>query len=115
MVTVRIDRTEPFAERRGFGSAGPYERVIGIAQGEIDPEDPRNAGVVNIEKAQRNAAGMLEYEADLFMLRPVDPLRRNGKVLYEFPNRGRKLVLTWVNEAPETGTGPNSDPRTLAD
>ncbi len=98
-----------------FGSAGAYERVIGVARGEIDPGDPRNAGIVNIEKAQRNAAGLVEYEADVFMLRPVDPQRRNGKVLYEFLNRGRKLLLTWVNDAPEIATGPNSDPRTAAD
>jgi hypothetical protein len=115
MVSVRIDRTEPFADGRSFGSAGAYERVIGVARGEIDPNDPRNAGIVNIEKAACNGAGFLEYEADVFMLRPVDPQRRNGKVLYEFLNRGRKLLLTWVNEAPETATGPNSNPRTVID
>jgi hypothetical protein len=115
MISVRIDRTELFADGKSFGSAGAYERVIGVARGTIDPNDPRNAGIVNIEKAQRNAAGLLEYEADVFMLRPVDPKQRSGKVLYEVLNRGRKLLLTWVNEAPETASGPNSDPRTASD
>jgi hypothetical protein len=109
MITVRIDRTEVFADGKSLGTAGSYERVIGVVRGEIDPADPRNAGIVNIDKAQRNAAGKLEYEADLFLLRPVDPKRRNGKVLYEFPNRGRKLFFPWVNDAPEAseeaGTG----------
>jgi hypothetical protein len=55
ITTIRIDKTEPLADGAAFGTAGAYERVTGIARGEVDPRDPRNAGIVNLDKAPRNA------------------------------------------------------------
>jgi hypothetical protein len=57
IVLVRIDRTEPFAHGTLFGKAGVYERVLGVANGELDPADKRNAGIVGLAQAPRNAAG----------------------------------------------------------
>ena len=51
IVSVRIDRVEPFAGGASFGASGAYERVIGVAKGELDPADKRNAGIVGIERA----------------------------------------------------------------
>ena len=48
-------------------------RVIGIAKGEVDPSAPGNKGIALIDKAPRNARGMVEYETDFFILRP--PIR----------------------------------------
>ena len=70
VTTVRIDRVEPFAPGATFGDTGAYERVIGIARGELDPADPRNKVIVDIERAPRNAAGMVEYEAAAVALPP---------------------------------------------
>jgi len=71
VTTLRIDRVEPFAAGTAFGDTGAYERVIGIARVELDPADPRNRIIVDIDRAPRNAAGMVEYETDLFLLRPI--------------------------------------------
>ena len=41
----------------------------------LDPADPANAGIVDLDKAPRNAKGLVEYATDFDILRPKDPLR----------------------------------------
>ena len=62
-----IIAVEPFADGATFGNTGSYERVRGTFKGELDPADARNKVIVNLDKAPRNAAGRIEYEADFFM------------------------------------------------
>jgi hypothetical protein len=90
---LTIQRVASFADGMAFGDVGPYERVVGTATGELDPTDARNKGIVNLDKAPRNAQGKVEYAVDVFLLRPVDPQKGNGKILYDVTNRGRKLLL----------------------
>jgi hypothetical protein len=108
---IRIGTIEPFAEGQPFGEAGSYERVTGTAKGELDPQSAQNRDIVDLDKAPRNARGLVEYETDFFMLRPLDPARGNGVLFYEVNNRGRKALLTRVDEAPAN----NNDPRTSLD
>lgn len=112
VVSVRIDRLEPFAEGSVFGQTGAYERVIGVVKGELDPADRRNAGIVGLDRAKRNAAGKVEYEADLFILRPVNPAKGNHALLWDVLNRGNKVVTNRLNTtAPKDDT---NDPLTVA-
>jgi hypothetical protein len=115
ITSIRIDRVEPFAAGSTFGAAGAYERVVGVARGEVDPADPHNAGIVNLDKAPRNARGRVEYETDFYLLRPVDPARGNRKIVYEVNNRGRKFLLHWLLDAPAQAAGANNEPRSLED
>src|SRR5687768_16307964 len=86
VITVTVAAVEPFASGTAFGEAGPYERVKGTFKGELDPADPRNAVIVNLDRAPRNAAGRVEYEADFFIMRPADAAKRNGKLIYDVNN-----------------------------
>ena len=115
ITAVTIDAVESFAGGTAFGSVGAYERVSGTAKGELDPADPRNRGIVDIDKAPRNARGMVEYETDLFILRPADAAKGNRKILYEVNNRGRKFLLHWLMDAPAQAAGANNDPRSPQD
>jgi hypothetical protein len=108
---IRIGTIEPFADSQPFGEAGSYERVTGTAKGELDPQSAQNHDIADLDKAPRNARGLVEYETDFFMLRPLDPARGSGVIFYEVNNRGRKALLTRVDEAP----ADNNDPRTLLD
>ena len=108
---IKIDTVEPFAEGQPFGEVGSYERLRGIAKGELDPQSPQNQPIVDLDKAPRNARGFVEYETDFFILRPLDPSRGNGIIFYEVNNRGRKALLARIDEAPPN----NNDPRTLLD
>ena len=94
LTSITVTAVEPFAPGTGFGNTGPYERVKGVFRGELDPQDARNRVIVNIDKAPRNASGKVEYEADFFMLRPADPARANGRIIYDVTNRGR-LYIHW--------------------
>src|SRR5687767_7063069 len=95
LTEIHVSTVEPFADGAAFGEAGAYERVKGTFKGELDPADPRNQVIVNLDKAPRNAAGKAEYEADFYILRPADPARGSRKILYDVTNRGRQYVH-WV-------------------
>lgn len=111
IVTLDVQQIDLLAEGAGFGAVGAYERVIGTAHGEIDPRDPANRGIALIDRAPRNARGMVEYATDVYILRPKDPARGNGRILYEVNNRGRKMLFGTLADGPQ---GVN-DPRTVAD
>ncbi|HKQ06647.1 MAG TPA: alpha/beta hydrolase domain-containing protein [Blastocatellia bacterium] len=82
-----------------FGAAGPYEKIVGKLYFEVDPTAARNRQIVDLDKAPRNARGMVEFTADLFILRPKDASRGNGAALVEIPNRGGKALLRFFNHA----------------
>ena len=49
MITaIEITSRAPFVGGATFGTTGAYERLDGVAIGELDPEDPANRGIVNI-------------------------------------------------------------------
>ena len=110
---IDIAGVEPFAEGHHFGEAGPYVRIHGVARGELEPAAPQHAVIVDIDKAERNARGMIEYELDLFILRPADIRRGSGTLVYDVTNRGRKVILGRLDEAP--GDANTNDPRTARD
>jgi hypothetical protein len=69
---TRIDlgpTTSPFGDTN-FGSVGQYEQIDGTAYGEIDPRDPLNAVIQDIELAPRNSRGKVEYSTAVSILKP---------------------------------------------
>jgi hypothetical protein len=115
LIRLQIDRMEPFAEGMEFGPVGSYLWITGTAQGELDPHHPLNTAIVNLDKAPRNARGLVEYEVDFNIMRPADVTSGNRKILYEVVNRGRKNLLPVLHEAPETSPDAFNEPRTATD
>jgi hypothetical protein len=105
---IEISRKEPFIGGQPFGNVGPYEKIVGRFYGELDPKHPLNAVIVDIDKAPRNASGLVEYSSDFYILKPVDITKGNGALLYDVNNRGRKRALVQFNSAPAS-----NDPTTL--
>jgi hypothetical protein len=69
---IEVKRVEsPTFEGKTFGPAGAYEKLVGRAYGEVDPKDPRNAVIVDLDKAPKNARSMVEYDPDFYILKPV--------------------------------------------
>ena len=91
--SITMERAEVVAEGREFGAAGCYRRLIGKAKGVLAPAAAENRAIADIDLAPRNAAGLIEYETDFFILAPVEPARGNGRLLYEVNNRGRKMLF----------------------
>src|SRR5215218_2125150 len=90
IVRVEITKTEPAFGGRGFGEIGTYERVIGKAHGEVDPQSAANAIIQDIALAPRNAKGMIEYTIDIDIVRPADRTKSNGILFFNIINRGNK-------------------------
>ncbi|MCE7797083.1 hypothetical protein LWE61_10990 [Sphingobium sufflavum] len=88
LTRLEIQSREPYAGGHGFGDAGSFERIVATARFEVDPADPRNRVIVNLDKAPRNAAGKVEFSAPVFLIKPVDMARGNGKLFYDINNRG---------------------------
>src|SRR5258707_9327777 len=108
-----VVETRIFAEGISFGTVGPYQRLDGTAYMEVDPADPLNATLVNLDRAPRNQRGMVEFSAPFFILKPMEMERGNGKIFYVINNRGNKQATGYFNYAP-AGPGIN-DPITAAD
>ncbi len=110
VVRLRVERREVVLDGRPFGLAGPYEKLIGTAEFAIDPDRRQNDVSVDLALAPRNAGGEVEFTADFYLLKPVDPSRGNGRLFYEAGNRGRKRILATFQN------GSNSeDPTTAAE
>ncbi len=103
---AKVDRIEiasrtPVLDGKSFGDAGPYEKIIGKVFFSVDPAHPRNKGIVDLDKAPRDAAGRVGFSADLYVLAPKDSTRGNGVALFDVLNRGRKNILRDFNHAPQ--------------
>ena len=107
---VRIAQRGPFADSHEFGESGAYERLVGRVHFAVDPRAPAQAGIVDIDKAPLNADGLVEFSADLCILKPRDMARGNRRLFFGYGNRGNKRELQFFNDAPAS-----NDPRTLAD
>ena len=68
-------KTSPAFGGANFGSAGQYETIAGRAFGELDPNDPLNAIIQDIQLAPRNANGKVEYTATFFIVKPIDMIK----------------------------------------
>src|SRR6516162_206158 len=82
-------RESPAYKGQSFGEAGRYEWLRGHAYGELDPKNPLNSIITDIEFAPRNARGMVEYSATFTLAKPVELSKASGVMLYDVANRGR--------------------------
>ncbi|MFT5469844.1 MAG: hypothetical protein ACI8UO_004967 [Verrucomicrobiales bacterium] len=99
---IQIDKREPFADGHNFGRTGAYEIVEGRLFFETDPSSEVNARITDLDLAPTNKSGKVEFWADFFLLKPIDPERGNGCLVYDVHNRGSKLVLWTFNEGERT-------------
>src|SRR5207302_9061194 len=68
---------------QSFGPVGPYEKLAGVIDVALDPRNPANARIVDLERAPRGADGLVEASAPLMLLRPQDRSRRRGVALVD--------------------------------
>jgi len=110
VTSVTVTSRTAVASGRSFGASGPYERLVGRIEFALAPDDPHNAGIVDLTHAPRDLDGRVRFSSDLYVLRPVDPGRGNRVLLFEVANRGRRSLLGRFNRA-----APGPDPTTDAD
>ena len=84
---LEVLKVEPAPSAAAAG-AGAFEKITGKAYGELDPTDPKNAIITDIQLAPRNARGMVEYVATFALVKPVDMTKASGVLMYTVVNRG---------------------------
>jgi hypothetical protein len=86
---ITVDAKVVRIEVQKVESATPgFERISGKAYGELDPADPRNALITDIQFAPRNARGKVEYVATFSLVKPIDMAKASGVLMYSVVNRG---------------------------
>lgn len=108
LIEIRIAERFSFAGGAAFGASGAYERLKGRAHFAVDPHGVAQAGIVDLDKAPVDGAGLVRFAADFSILKPLDMARSNGRLFFDWGNRGNIRCLQFFNDAP----GCN-DPRTL--
>ena len=99
LLHIDVQERSPVLGGRSFGSTGPYEHIKGKARFAVDPRNARNRDIVDIRFAPRNKKGLVEFSADVDILRPVDVAKGNHTVLFEVVNRGSRRMLATFNRA----------------
>ncbi len=110
---LKVERVGPSSGTPG--AMPPYERLSGKFYGELDPADPKNALITDIQLAARNARGKVEYVGTFSLLKPVDGSKASGVMIYSVVNRGNgaaaasaeghiSLVSGWQGDVVPTAT-----------
>jgi hypothetical protein len=105
---VEITSRQDVLNGKAFGTVGAYEKLSGKVYFAVDPNNPHNKIIADVDKAPKNSQGKVEFSADLFILRPKDAAKGNGVALFDVVNRGRKGVLSAFNRA-KGSSDPTSD------
>ncbi len=87
-----IERTDVLAGA-STGPAGPYERLVMKAEFAVDPKLPANRIIADLDLAPKSEDGLVEFSADAIVLKPRDPAKGNGAILFEVSNRGGMGLL----------------------
>src|SRR5215467_4709910 len=68
IVRIEITSTEVYDGARKFGDAGEYIKISGWAYGEVDPKNPLNSIIQDVQLAPRNVYGRVEYTTQFILL-----------------------------------------------
>ncbi|MGH9382873.1 MAG: alpha/beta hydrolase domain-containing protein [Vicinamibacterales bacterium] len=99
VVRIEVKSRADILNGQAFTATGPYEKLSGLIFFSIDPRNSANQIIADIDKTPRNAAGKVEFSSDFYLIKPKDPARGNGTLLYEVSNRGGKGMLSFFNRA----------------
>ncbi len=85
---VELVSREDFQGGRAYGARGGYEQIRAKVYFAADPAQAANRIIVDLPLAPRNEKGLVEWSADLVVIKPTDTAKGNGTILYEVSNRG---------------------------
>src|SRR6266704_1891883 len=86
VVKFVVEQRTPFVGGAEWGNIGPYEMLRGTAYLEVNPRDPRDAVIVDLDKAPRDSHGTVSFSTQFLILKPIDPGRGNHKIFYAVNN-----------------------------
>src|SRR5438105_6811277 len=87
---IVIDDTQPLAT--GTGQTIAYQQISGRAFGELNPHDPLNRIIQDIELG-KDPDGKVRYVASFVLTKPVDIAQASGMMWHDVPNRGGPITI----------------------
>lgn len=109
VIRIEVKARADVLAGQSFGATGGYEKISGTIYFAVDPRNSANQIITDIDKAPKNADGKVEFSSDFYLIKPKDPSRGNGTLLYEVSNRGGKGMIGFFNRG-----GGGLDPQTAA-
>ena len=101
VINVAIRRRVALADGERFGDAGDYERIDGVLTFAVDPHNPANREIVDLQHAPvddaGDDAGRVRFEADFTLVAPRESGSGNGRLIVEVVNRGRRRTVAFFN------------------
>jgi hypothetical protein len=88
-----VDSTSTATYTPVGGVATSYTIYSGRIFGELDPYNPHNSIITDINLAP-TTNGKVDYIANFEIVTPTNPAQRNGLMIYEVPNRGGNAIST---------------------
>src|SRR5947209_8777779 len=77
VVRIEVRSRNEFLGGKSFGSVGAYEQLEGKIFFAVDPKNPLNTVIADMDKAPRNQQGQVEFSSDFSMLKPKVESRGN--------------------------------------
>src|SRR5215470_16203313 len=69
VIRVDIASRSMVLNSKSWGKSGAYEKLIGRVYFAVDPKNPHNRQIVDIDNAPRNKQGEVEFSSDVYILR----------------------------------------------
>jgi len=89
---IIIDDTQPLRVNNPPVVVPGWEQLSGRAIGELDPNDPLNAIIQDIELG-KDTDGKVHYTASFVLTKPIDMSQASGLIWHDVPNRGGSIVI----------------------
>ena len=96
---VTVESRQDVLGGRPFGTAGGYEKLVGVVEFALDPAHGANTAIVDLARAPRDASGRVTASANFMVLRPKAMPRERAVALLEVSNRGGKAALPYFASA----------------
>lgn len=97
VLRVEITSRQDVLGGQSFGSAGPYERIVGKIYYAAPVANWHDTQVVDLANAVNEKDGQVQFSADFIVIRPKDASKGNGSMLLEVPNRGHSAIVALVD------------------
>jgi hypothetical protein len=91
VVRVEVSSREVVADWPGINRVGPYEVIKGMMYLEVDPDNTANQLIVDLQLAEKNSRGNVEFSTEFELHKPVDASLGNRRFLYFVNNRGNRM------------------------
>src|SRR5918993_113904 len=98
-VAFSTEDRQVFDDGEAFGASGAYERLGGKVHVRVDPASVPEGAVADLALASLGPDGLIACTADFMILKPVDLGRGNGRLFFDYGNRGNKRALQFFNDA----------------